>query len=236
MGIGLAFFRYQKQLNRAKSHIQGANTMRHIKDSIRLMLLMIATLTVGACGGSDATSPSGVGGGGGGSGNPVLPDIPPATQIFRDDLDAENGGVGQQNYTGWSQWNVVEGCVDLHGPGSIDPLPGNVVYIDMDGSCLNGTGTTAGTMETKMSFIIDPGDYTFELLLAGNSQVSQIDTMVVRIGTVFNRQIILNWTAPLALQSFDFAVSASTTETIELIHSGGDDQGILIDAVRLRRN
>jgi len=227
-----------KHMNRAKSNNLGANTMRHIKDPIRLMLLMIASLTLGACGGSSPTNPSGGGGGGGGGGgeNPVLPDIPPATQIFRDDLDAENGGVGQQNYTAWSQWNVVEGCVDLHGPGSIDPLPGNVVYIDMDGSCLNGTGTTAGTMETKMSFIIDPGDYTFEVIRAGNNQVSQVDTMVIRIGTVFNRQIILDWTAPLALESFDFSVSASTTETIELIHSGGDDQGILIDAVRLRRN
>ncbi|TFG66313.1 MAG: hypothetical protein E4H28_02350 [Gemmatimonadales bacterium] len=126
--------------------------------------------------------------------------------------------------------------MDLHGPGSIDPLPGNVVYIDMDGSCRNGTGTTAGTMETKMSFIIDPGDYTFEMLLAGNNQESQVDTLDVRIGAVFNRQIVLNWTAPLALQSFDFSVATSTTETIELIHAGGDDQGILIDAVRLRRN
>ncbi len=214
--------------------------MRLTRDSIQFMLLMVATLAFGACGGSDSTGPSDTtGGGGGGSGEgevPTLPDIPPATQIFRDDLDAENGGMGQQNYTGWAQWNVTEGCVDLHGPGSIDPLPGNIVYVDMDGSCGDGTGTTAGTMETKQSFILDPGDYTFEMLMAGNSQVSQVDTMTVRIGTVLNRQIVLNWTAPLELQEFNFAITASTTETIELIHAGGDDQGILIDAIRLRRN
>lgn len=214
--------------------------MRLTRDPIQFMLLMVATLAFGACGGSDSTGPSDTtGGGGGGSGEgevPTLPDIPPATQIFRDDLDAENGGMGQQNYTGWAQWNVTEGCVDLHGPGSIDPLPGNIVYVDMDGSCRDGTGTTAGTMETKQSFILDPGDYTFEMLMAGNSQVSQVDTMTVRIGTVLNRQIVLNWTAPLEFQEFNFAITASTTETIELIHAGGDDQGILIDAIRLRRN
>jgi hypothetical protein len=91
-------------------------------------------------------------------------------------------------------------------------------------------------METKQSFILDPGDYTFEMLMAGNSQVSQVDTMTVRIGTVLNRQIVLNWTAPLEFQEFNFTITASTTETIELIHAGGDDQGILIDAIRLRRN
>ena len=212
--------------------------MRLMRDPIQMMLLMVAALTLGACGGSDPTGPSGDGGGGGSGGGevPTLPDIPPATQIFRDDLDAENGGLGQQNYTGWAQWNVTEGCVDLHGPGSIDPLPGNIVYMDMDGSCRNGTGTTAGTMETKQSFILDPGDYTFELLVAGNNQINQVDTMVVRIGTVMDRQIILDWTEPLVLMEFNFTVSASVTESIELIHAGGDDQGILIDAIRLRRN
>jgi len=215
--------------------------MRLTKDPFQMMLLMIATLTFGACGAGDPTGPTGGGGGSGGGGSgggevPVLPDIPPATQIFRDDLDAENGGVGEANFAAWTQWSVTEGCVDLHGPGAKDPLPGNGVYMDLDGTCADGTGTTAGTMVTKQNFILDPGDYTFELLVAGNSQVSQVDTMIVRVGSVMNRQIILDWTAPLALQVFDFTVISSVTEPIELIHAGGDDQGILIDAIRLRRN
>ena len=63
-----------------------------------------------------------------------------------------------------------------------------------------------------------------------------MDTMTVTIGSVLNLQIIRNWTDPLTLTQFDFVVSASTTETIVLTHAGGDDQGILIDAIRLRRN
>ncbi|MDH3297638.1 MAG: hypothetical protein OEM96_05090 [Gemmatimonadota bacterium] len=194
----------------------------------------ISVLAFSACG-SDATGPGGGGGNGGGE-VPELPEIPPAAQIFRDDLDSENGGVGQLNYATWTHWNVVEGCVDLHGPGSLNPLPGNGVYIDMDGSCDDGSGVTAGTMETKQGFVLAPGNYTFELLIAGNNQIAQVDTLAVRIGTELNVEIVLGWTAPLALIDFDFVVAATTTETIEMIHSGGDDQGTLIDAVRLRRN
>ena len=214
--------------------------MRSKRDPIRMTLLMIAALAFGACG-SDSTGPSSSTGGGGGTDGdggevPVLPDIPPATQIFRDDLDTENGGVGEANYTLWASWNVTEGCVDLHGPGAKDPLPGNGVYMDLDGTCADGSGTTAGTMETKQAFLLDPGDYTLEFLLAGNSQVSQMDTMTVSIGGVLDLEIIRNWTVPLTLTQYDFVVSTSTTASIELIHAGGDDQGILIDAIRLRRN
>lgn len=209
--------------------------MRLDNESLKPLFLTIAALAFGACGGS-TTGPAGGGGGSGGGEQPQLPEIPPAAQIFRDDLDSENGGVGEINYTLWSAWNVVEGCVDLHGPGSINPLPGNGVYIDMDGSCDDGSGTTAGTMETKQAFELVSGNYTLELLVAGNNQVAETDTMTVRIGSELVRQIVLTWTAPLVLMEYDFDVTVSTNETIEMIHEGGDDQGIIIDAIRLRRN
>ncbi len=193
----------------------------------------VSVLAFSACGG-DATGPGG--GGNGGGEVPELPEIPPAAQIFRDDLDSENGGVGVANYTGWASWNVTEGCVDLHGPGAKNPLPGNGVYMDLDGTCADGSGTTAGTMETKQGYLLDPGDYTLEFLIAGNSQIAQSDTLDVSIGNELSVRIIKVWTDPLELLEFDFPVTVSTTETIEMIHSGGDEQGILIDAVRLRRN
>lgn len=215
--------------------------MKYVRLPVLTMLLFVAVGSFAACG-SDATGPgtggSGGGGGGGGSGSgggggevPTLPDIPPAAQIFTDDIDAENGGVGQLNYDTWAQWNVVEGCVDLHGPGSLNPLPGNGVYIDMDGSCAN-----AGTMETKTTFDLPVGDYTLEFLMAGNSQVAGVDTLDVSVGSVMAERIILDWEAPLALMSYDFSVGSDTSGKIHLEHLGGDEQGILIDAVRLRRN
>jgi len=212
--------------------------MKYVRLPVHTLLLFIAVASFAACG-SDTTGPGGgATGGGGGSGSgggggevPTLPDIPPAAQIFTDDIDAENGGVGQLNYDAWAHWSVVEGCVDLHGPGSLNPLPGNGVYIDMDGSCAN-----AGTMETKTTFDLSVGDYTLEFLMAGNSQAVGVDTLDVSVGSVMSERIILDWEAPLTLMSYDFSVSSGTSGRIRLEHLGGDEQGILIDAVRLRRN
>lgn len=211
--------------------------MKFVRLPVQTLLLFVAVAAFAACG-SDSTGPSTGGGTGGGSGSgggggevPTLPEIPPAAQIFTDDIDAENGGVGQLNYDAWAHWNVVEGCVDLHGPGSLNPLPGNGVYIDMDGSC-----DSAGTMETKTTFDLPLGDYTLELLIAGNSQEAQVDTMDVSVGAVMSERVILDWQEPLSLMSFDFTVGSATTGKIRFEHLGGDTQGILIDAVRLRRN
>lgn len=213
--------------------------MKFVRLPVQTLLLFVAVASFAACG-SDSTGPStgGGSGGGGGSGSgggggevPTLPEVPPAAQIFTDDIDAENGGVGVQNYEAWNHWDVVEGCVDLHGPGSLNPLPGNGVYIDMDGSCSN-----AGTMETKATFDLAEGDYTLEFLMAGNSQEAGVDTLDVSVGAAMSERIILDWEEPLALRSFDFTVSSATTGKIRLEHLGGDEQGILIDAIRLRRN
>lgn len=198
-------------------------------------LLVFAALAFAACG-SDSTGPGGGGDGGGGGGGgggegPSFPEIPPATQIFTDDIDSENGGVGEQNYVGWANWNVVEGCVDLHGPGSLNPLPGNGVYMDLDGSCAN-----AGTMESKQTFDLAPGDYTLEFLMAGNNQEAGADTLDVSVGTAGSGRFVLDWNAPLAVRGVDFTVTTATSGKIRLEHQGVDEQGTLIDAVRLRRN
>lgn len=199
---------------------------------LRNLFVLLAAVAFAACG-SDSTGPgSGDGGDGGGDGGETeFPEIPPAAQIFTDDIDAENDGVGEANYTGWANWTVTEGCVDLHGPGAKDPLPGNGVYMDLDGTCLE-----AGTMETKATFDLDVGDYTLEFLIAGNNQVEQVDTLDVAVGDAMNDRIVLDWEAPLQLFELDFSVGSATSGKIVLDHHGGDDQGILIDAVRLRRN
>lgn len=195
------------------------------------LFLVVAALTFAACG-SDSTGPGTGGGGGDGGGDGTdFPDIPPAAQIFTDDIDDENGGVGQENYTGWANWTVTEGCVDLHGPGAKDPLPGNGVYMDLDGTCQE-----AGTMETKNSFDLQVGDYTLEFLIAGNNQVPQVDTLDVAVGNAMSDRIVLPWDEPLMLLELDFSVSSASSGKIVLMHHGGDDQGVLIDAVRLRRN
>ena len=221
--------------------------MRFTRRGFGNLLLMMAALSFGACGDSTGPGSGGDGGGGGGGGGngggggggeepPEFPEIPPAAQIFTDDIDSENGGVGVPNYTAWSNWTVVEGCVDLHGPGAKNPLPGNGVYMDLDGTCAELGPESAGTMESKQSFDLAVGGYTLEFLIAGNNQIEQSDTVVVSVGGSMSEEIVLDWQVPLQLLSFDFTVATATNGKIRLEHKGGDEQGILIDAVRLRRN
>src|SRR5690625_4382060 len=66
---------------------------------------------------------------------PTLPTIPQERVLFFDDFDSENGGRGIDNWTNFQHWNVIEGCVDLHGNGYFDVQPGNGLYVDIEGSC-----------------------------------------------------------------------------------------------------
>ena len=63
-------------------------------------------------------------------------------------------------------WDVARLCVDLHGPGSIDPMPGNGLYIDMDGSFVpRRVGwNSAGRLESKETSACNPGTYKLELV------------------------------------------------------------------------
>jgi hypothetical protein len=162
---------------------------------------------------------------------PVLPPLPPGAVLLQDDMDDENNGQATTNYTGFENWNVTRQCVDLHGPGSIDPVPGNGLYIDMDGSC-----GVAGRMESKQNYALDPGTYTFELVYAGNNQNGPTDTMNISIGSVFSEELVVTEDESFQRRDWTFTVSAATTATIVMDHQGGDQQGILIDAIRLSRN
>ena len=160
---------------------------------------------------------------------PDLPPVPPATIIIEDDIDDENGGVAAKNVQSLTNWNVVRECIDLHGPGSTNPLPGNGLYIDMDGSC-----SQAGRIESKTTFNLAPGSYTFELVLAGNNQLHPTDTMTVTVGSVYSNTIIMEESDPFNLYTYTFNVPAATSAKISFDHEGDDEQGILIDAIRLR--
>jgi len=162
---------------------------------------------------------------------PVLPPVPPGAVLLQDDMDDENNGQATTNYTGFENWNVTRQCVDLHGPGSIDPVPGNGLYIDMDGSC-----NVAGRLESKQNFALDAGTYSFELVYAGNNQNGPTDTMNISIGTSFSTTLVVPESDSFQVREWTFTVAAATTATIVLDHEGGDQQGILIDAIRLRRN
>lgn len=187
------------------------------------VLLLAGLLPLAGCGNGDATGP-------GDPTGPRLPEVPPGTVVFLDDVDSENGGVPTPDYTGWTRWNVLEGCVDLHGPGDINPLPGHGLYMDLDGSC-----DSAGTMESKTEVALAPGNYVLEFIMAGNNQSMEgSDELTISVGSVFQQVVVLAWDEPFELRTYPFTVADATSGHIRLAHAGGDLQGILVDAVRLR--
>lgn len=85
-----------------------------------------------------------------------------AAPVFIDTFDSQNGGAGALNFANFTNWAVSGGTVDLIGKGFWDFLPGNGLYVDLDGS----TGQ-AGTL-TSRQIPVSPGYYTFAFELAGN--------------------------------------------------------------------
>jgi hypothetical protein len=179
-------------------------------------------LTVLACGVS-------VGCGGGSQTAPSLVNVDPATVLFSDNFDTENNGVGIFNWTSFANWNVLGGCVDLHGNGLFDVQPGNGLYVDLDGSCAAG-----GSIETKQSFTLAPGNYIFEFFLSGNQRISGSDTVNVTMGS-FQEQFVLQQKDRFELRTRNISVPTQTSVKIRFENLGADGRGGLVDLVRLRR-
>lgn len=154
-----------------------------------------------------------------------------AAVIFMDDFNTENGGTGVLNYNGFANWTVSGGTVDLIGNGFFDFLPGNGLFVDMDGSTGN-----AGGIETNFSFNLLPGTlYTLSFDLAGNHRNMAAESVTVEVGggSVFSEIFSLGQNDPFTNISRQFSVGALTSATISFIGAGGDNVGMLLDNVML---
>ena len=169
----------------------------------------------------------------GGHSNPVAPSlstVDPSTVLLEDNFDHENNGAGIFNWTSFANWNVLAGCVDLHGNGLYDVQPGNGLYVDLDGSCSVG-----GTIETKNAYTLQPGTtYIVEFWIAGNNRINTADTVNVSFGT-YQEQFIMQPKDQFRLISRSVTVSSQTQARLRFENLGGDGRGGLIDLVRIRR-
>jgi hypothetical protein len=161
---------------------------------------------------------------------PSLVTVDPATVLFADDFNAENNQVGIYNWTSFANWNVLDGCVDLHGNGFHDVQPGTGLYVDLDGSCEAGA-----TIETKTAFTLQPGAYVFEFWIAGNQRISASDTVNVSLGSLYQEQFVMQQRDRFALHTQNISVPSETTAAIRFQNLGADGRGALVDLVRLRR-
>lgn len=193
----------------------------HNRYSLPLVLLAaFASLAVSGCKSPSDPEPD----------VPRLPPVTPSTVLLFDDFDGENGGTGQNNWSNLQNWTLVAGCVDLHGNGFYDVQRGNGLYLDLDGSCAEGA-----TVESKTEFSLASGLYVLEFWLAGNQRIATPDTVRVTLGSVYSEEFVMNQFDAFRLVSRTVPVSATTAARLRFRNLGGDNQGALLDVVRLRR-
>ena len=153
----------------------------------------------------------------------VVPDT-----AVTDDVTMFAGGVN--NYTGLPNWNVTRGSVDLFGNGFNDFLPGNGLYLDLDGST-----SAAGRLESKASFDLTPGTYQLQFNIAG-SQRFDSNTVTVSLGTAFSEAFTFTSATPRTTVTRTITVAAGQSARLVFDHAGGDNSGLLLTSVKLTRN
>jgi hypothetical protein len=153
--------------------------------------------------------------------------------LLVEDFNGENGRAYALNYTGFANWEVIEGSVDLVGtPPFDDFLPTSQgLYVDLD-----GTMKEAGTLRSRESFALEPGTYRLVFKLSGTPRPNQPDNTVnVVVGNVFEKTITLRSYAPLQTYVHTFEVSSRARAHLTFTHLGGDDYGIFVDDIRFER-
>jgi hypothetical protein len=129
---------------------------------------------------------------------------------------------------------VSGGTVDLIGNGFFDFLPGNGLYVDMDGSTFD-----PGAMTTTQSFVFDANQlYHLAFRLAGNQRNAGNDSVRVAVtaGTAFSTVVTLDENAPFSdINLWFVGASGAGTLSFEGLPNGerGDNMGLLLDDVTL---
>jgi len=153
-----------------------------------------------------------------------------ATIVFYDNFDTENGGVGALNYTGFAQWSVSSGTVDLIGNGFFDFYPGNGLYVDLDGSTNN-----AGVLLSNQVNLA-AGLYDFSFMLGGNQRGAANDVVGVQI-VMGDYSEIFNIASTQALTLYTRTVQAIMPGVLPInilfANAGGDNIGAILDEVKI---
>lgn len=144
---------------------------------------------------------------------------------FFDNFDTENGGVTAGNFTGFTNFNVTNGTVDL-----FPVYAGFGLNVDLDGGTSN-----AGDFSTKTSFALAAGDYTLSFLLGKNG--GGPETMTVSLGGAFSETFSDSLSYPTFVSVVRNFTIVSDMGTAPLVFDYdevfGDNFGYTIDNVSL---
>ena len=149
----------------------------------------------------------------------------PRAEAITLDFNSDNGGNWVLNWNGAPDWTVGGGSVDLIGAGSpFNFLPGNGLYIDLDGSTPNN-----GADSFSHTFIgLAAGTYVLSFDLAGNQRNSNAESVSVVFGS-FNNSYSLSQNTPFTTFSVLATVGANPTLTFGT--TSADNIGMLLDNV-----
>jgi hypothetical protein len=101
----------------------------------------------------------------------------------------------------------------------------------LDGSCRR-----AGAIEKKETLTLVPGDrYLLEYWLGGNQRRDAADLLCVTIGGTFQQRHGLPRREDPRLHTHLITVGYTTQARLRFAHFGGDNEGALLDLIRLRR-
>jgi hypothetical protein len=152
-----------------------------------------------------------------------------AGAIFQDNFDSEGAaGVSALNYTGFANWSVLNGTVDLVA----DPNTWGIDCVDGTGKCvdLDGSSGNAGTLNSN-AFTLAAGTYSLIFDISGNQRGGSADSMVVTLGGFLNETFALSASDPWETVIRSFTVMQTTSDFISFNHNGGDNVGIMLDNV-----
>jgi len=151
--------------------------------------------------------------------------------IFQDNFDSELApGESQTNYTGFANWTVTNGTVDLISDPNIwnlDCAGGTGKCVDLDGSSRN-----AGTLQSTQ-LNLNSGSYTLSFDISGNQRGSADDSMVVTLGGLLEETFTLAANSPWQTIVRNITLTTQTSDFLTFNHDGQDNIGILLDNVSL---
>lgn len=156
-----------------------------------------------------------------------------AAIIFSDNFNGENGGVPNLNFNSFSNFAVSAGTVDLIGNGYFDFLPGNGLYVDLDGSTGN-----AGLM-TANALALAAGHYilTFDMAGSHRGTAEVVDVLVFGLldPAYAALQVIHGSADPFTQAVMGFTVPAGgDVVRFSFQNQRSDNVGMLLDNVQLR--
>jgi len=156
-----------------------------------------------------------------------------AATIFFDNFDGENGGAEALNYFGFANFLITDGTVDLIGNGgTFDFLPGNGLYVDLDGS------TNDAGIQTADPFALGPGNYALTFDMAGSRRQGSLqdDVTILVFGnslTYGTLNLTLPFTQGFVEYTIPFTLAGADDIRFSFSNAGSDNQGALLDNVRL---